>query len=192
MWELDYKESWELKNWCFWTVLESPLDFKEIQPVNPKGNQSWIFIGRTDAEPPILCDVSPPDVKNWLTGKNPDAGKDWWQEEKRATEDEMVGRHHRLSGHEFEQAPGVGNGVRSLVCWSPQSRKESDMTEQLNWSSPLNWDYLAYVGEAESLGCWRTAGENWSPVTAQCWAWGGSCRLWLYFQCRFCCEIGQN
>ena len=106
MWELDYKESGVLKNWCFWIVVldktpESPLDCKEIQRVNPKRNQSWIFIGRTDAEAetPILW---PPDVKNWLTGKNPDAKKDLRQEEKGMTEDEMVGWHHRLNGHEFE------------------------------------------------------------------------------------------
>ena len=112
MWELDYKESWVLKNWCFWTVvldktLESPLDCKEIQSVHPKGNQSWVFVGRTDAEAetPILW---PPDAKNWLIGKDPDAGKDWRQE-KGTTEDEMVGRHHRLNGHEFEQTPGVGD-----------------------------------------------------------------------------------
>ena len=106
MWELDYKESWVLKNWCFWTVVlektvESLLDCKEIQPVHPKGDQSWIFIGRTDAEPeaPILW---PLDVKNWLIWKDPDTGKDWRQEEKGTTEDEMVGWHHRLNGHEFE------------------------------------------------------------------------------------------
>ena len=105
MWELDYKASWAPKNWCFWTVvlektLESPLDCKEIQPVHPKGGQSWVFIGRTDAkaETPILW---PPDVKNWLTGKNPDVGKDWRQEEKGTTEDKMVGWHHWLNGHEF-------------------------------------------------------------------------------------------
>ena len=108
MWELDYKESWTLKNWCFWTVvlektLESLLYFKEIKQVNPKGNQSSTFIGRTDAEAPILW---PPDAKNWLIGKDPDAGKDWRQEEKGMTEDEIVGWHHRLDGHEFEQAPG--------------------------------------------------------------------------------------
>ena len=106
MWELDYKESWAPKNWCFWTVvlektLESPLDSKEIQPVNPKGNQPWIFIGRTDAEAPVLW---PPDAKNWHIGKDPDAGKDWRQEEKWTIEDEMVGWHHWLSGREFEQA----------------------------------------------------------------------------------------
>ena len=106
MWELDYKDSWEIKHWCFWTVvlektLESPLDCKEIQPVHPKGNQSWIFIGRTDAEAetPILW---LPDVKNWFIGKDSDAGKDWRWEEKGMTKDEMVGLHHRLNGQEFE------------------------------------------------------------------------------------------
>ena len=106
MWELDYKESWAQKNWCFWTVvlekiLESPLDCKEIQPVHPKGNQSWMYTGRTDAETeaPILW---PPNSKNQFTGKHPDAGKDWRQEEKGMTEDETVGWHHRLHGHEFE------------------------------------------------------------------------------------------
>ena len=106
MWELDYKESWELKKWCFWTemlekTLESPSDSKEIQLVHPKGNQSWIFIGRTDAEAetPILW---PPDSKNWLIWKDPHAGKDWRLEEKGTTEDEMVGWHHELNGHEFE------------------------------------------------------------------------------------------
>ena len=111
MWELDLKESWALKNWCFWTVvlektLESPLDCKETQPVNPKGNQSWIFIGRTDVEveAPIL---GPPDVKNWLIGKDPDSGKDWGQEEKGTTEHEMVGWHHRLNVHEFCKFQGL-------------------------------------------------------------------------------------
>ena len=106
MWQLDCEESWALKNWCFWTVvlektLESPLDCKEIKPVHPKGDQFWIFIGRTDveAESPILW---APDVKNWLIGKDPDAGKDWRLEEKGTAEDEMVGWHHWLNGHEFE------------------------------------------------------------------------------------------
>ena len=123
MWELDCKESWVLKNWHFWTVvlektLESPLDSKEIQPVNPKRNQSWVFIGRTEAEAeaPILW---PPDAKNWFIGKDPDAGKDWRWEEKGTTEDEMVEWFHRLNGHEFEQALGVGDGEGSLVCCSP-------------------------------------------------------------------------
>ena len=135
MWELDSKDSWAQKNWCFWTVvlektLESPLDCTEIKPVNPKGNQSWIFIGRTDDETPILW---PPDAKNWLTGKDTDAGKDWRQE-KGTTEDEMVRWHHWLDGHEFEQVSGVGDGQRSLACCSPWGNKESDATEQLNWT----------------------------------------------------------
>ena len=131
-----YKESWAPKNWCFWTVmlektLESSLDCKEIQPVHPKGNQSWLFIGRTDAEaeaPTLWL----PDVKNGLIGKDPDAGKDWRQEEVGMTEDEMVGWHHWLNGHEFEQAPGVGDGQGSLACCSPWGHKESDTTELLN------------------------------------------------------------
>ena len=101
MWELDHKEGWALKNWCFWTVvlektLESPLECKQIKPVNPKGNQLWIFIGRTDAEALILW---PPDAKSWLIGKDPDAGKDWWREEKGTTEDETVGWHHGQNGY---------------------------------------------------------------------------------------------
>ena len=140
MWELDYKESWALKNWCFWTVvlektLESPLDCKEIQPVHSKENQSWIFNGRTcaEAETPILW---PPDMKNWLIWKDPDAGRDWRREEKGTTEDEMFGWHHQHLGPEFEYAPGVGGGQGSLTCHSPWDHKESDMTEQVNW---LNW-----------------------------------------------------
>ena len=136
MWELNYKESWAPKNWCFWTVvlektLESPLDCKEIKPVHPKGNQSWIFIGRTDAkaETPILW---PLDKKNWLTRKDADAGKDWRQEEKGTMEDEMVGWHHRLNGRGFGWTLGVGDGQGSLVCCSPWCHKESDSNEQLN------------------------------------------------------------
>ena len=123
MWDLDSKENWVPKNWCFWTVvlektLENPLDCKEIKPVHPKGNQSWIFIGRTDAEAetPILW---PADAKNWLIGKDPNAGKNWRQEENVMTEDEMIGWHHQLNGRESEQAPGVGDGQRSLACCSP-------------------------------------------------------------------------
>ena len=116
-------------------TLESPLDWKEIKPVNPKGNQPWTFVGRIDAEAPILC---PPDAKNWLIGKDPDDGKDWRQEEKEMTEDEMVGWHHRLDAHEFEQALGVGDGQGSLVCCSPRGYKESDMTEWLNCTE-LKW-----------------------------------------------------
>ena len=122
MWELDCKESWALKNWCFWPVvlektLESPLDYKEIQPINPTGNQPWIFIGSIDAEAEALI-LWPSDVKNWLIRKDPDAGKGLRQKEKGMTEDEMVGSH-RLNGCEFEQTPGDGEGQGSLVCWSP-------------------------------------------------------------------------
>ena len=138
MWELDHKENWVPKNWCFWTVvlektLESPLDLKEIQPVHPKGNQSWIFIGRTDAgaETPILW---PPDAKNWLVGKDSDAGKDWRQEKQGTPKDEMVGWHLQLYGHEFEQVLRTGGGQRSLEYSSPWDCKELDITEQLNWT----------------------------------------------------------
>ena len=142
MWEFDYKESWVLMYWCFWTVvlektLESPLDCKEIQPVHPKGDQSWVRIGRTDveAETPILW---PPDVKRWLIWKDSDAGKDWGQEEKGTTEDEMAGWHHRLDGHGFVWTPGVGDGQGGLECCDSWGRKESDTTEWLNWTE-LNW-----------------------------------------------------
>ena len=144
MWELDYKESWTLKNLCFWAVvlektLESPLDWKEIQPVHPKWDQSWVFIGRADveAETPIFW---PPDVKSWLIWKDSDAGKDWWQEEKGMTEDEMVGWHHRLNGHEFEWAPGVGDGQGGLAgcgSWGHiESEWLSDWTELSQFVSP--------------------------------------------------------
>ena len=129
---LDHKEGWAPKNWWFWIVvlektLASPLDSKKIKPVNPKGNQSWIFIGRTDAQAqaPILW---PPDAKSQLTGKDPDARKDWRQKEKGATGDETVGWHHRLNVHEFEQTLGDGEGQRSLVCCSPWGHKELDTT----------------------------------------------------------------
>ena len=137
MWELDYKENWATKNWCFWTVvlektLKSPLDCKEIQPVHPKGYQSWMFIGRTDveAETPILW---PAHVKSWLIGKDSDAGRDWGQEEKGTTEDEMAGWHHRLDGREFEWTLGVGDGQGGLACCNSWGYKESDTTERLNW-----------------------------------------------------------
>ena len=148
MWELDYEESWVLKNWCFWTmVLEktlSPLDCKEIHPVHPKGDQSWVFIGRTDAEAetPIIW---PPHAKSWLIGKDPNAGRDWGQEEKGATEDEMAGWHLQLYGHEFEQTPGVGDGQGGLACCSSWGRKESDMTERLNWTECLTLKMCRYI-----------------------------------------------
>ena len=138
MWELDCEESWAPKNWCFWTVvlektLESPLDCKEIQPVHPKGDQSWVFTGRTDAEAetPILW---PPHGKSWPIGKDPDAGRDWELEEKGMTENEMVGWHLQLDGHEFCWTPGVGDGQGGLACCSSWGRKESDTTEWLNWT----------------------------------------------------------
>ena len=142
-----------MRNWCFWTVvlektLESSLDSREIKPVNPKGNQSWIFIGRTDAEAeaPILW---PPDVKSRFTGKNPDAGKGWRWEEKVTTEDQMVGWYHRLDAHESELPPGVDDRQGSLVCCSPWGHKESDMTEQLYWAS-FYWDFPGDASGKES------------------------------------------
>ena len=135
-------ESWALKNWCFWTVvlentLESPFDCKEIQPVHPKGDQSWVYIGKTDveAESPILW---PPDAKSWLIWKDPDAGKDWGQEEKGTTEDEMVGWHHQLDGRGFGWTPGVGNGQGGLACCGSWGHKVSDSSERLKWNE-LNW-----------------------------------------------------
>ena len=123
---------------------ESPLDYKEIQPVHPKGNQSWIFIGRTDAEveTPILW---PPDVKNWLIWKDPDAGKGWGQEAKGMTEDEMAGWHHRLDGREFEWTLGVGDGQGGLVCCSSGGLKESDTTDRLNWTECTHRSKVFFV-----------------------------------------------
>ena len=148
MWELDYKESWVPKNWCFSGVvlektLESPLDCKEIQPVHPKRDQSWVFIGRTDVEieTPILWQ---PDVKSWLIGKDPDAGRDWGQEEKGTTEDEMVGWHHQLNGHEFGWTLGVGDGQGGLVCCISQVCKKLDRTERLNWTDECFLESLTY------------------------------------------------
>ena len=138
MWELDYEESWAPKNWCFWTAVlektpERPLDCKEIQPVHPKGDQSWVFIGRTDveAEAPIIW---PPHVKSWLIGKDSEAGRDWGQEEKGTTEDEMAGWHHQLNRHEFGWTLGVGDGQGGLACYDSWSRKELDTIERLNWT----------------------------------------------------------
>ena len=136
MWKLDHQRIYAFES-VLEKTLESPLDCKEIKPVNPKGNQPWIFMGRTDAEAeaPILW---PPDEKNWLIGEDPDAGKDWGQEEKGTTEDEMVGWHHWFNGHGFEQTLGDGEGQRSLVCCSPWGCKESDMTEWVNNNNDSN------------------------------------------------------
>ena len=179
MWELDHKESWALKNWCVWCwrrLFESSLDCKKIQSVHPKGNQSWIFNGRTnaEAETPILW---PPDMKSWLIRKDRDAGKDWRQEEKGVTENEMVGWHHWLNGHEFEQTPGDSDGQGSLACCSPQGCKESDTTEdwtELNcpgcpgWVWSNRWKGLRKGAEAlpkERAHMWTAAwaGGQGSP-----------------------------
>ena len=174
MQEFNHKEVWVPKDWCFQTVvlektLESPLDSKEIKPVNPKGNKAWILIGRTDAvvEAPILW---PPGVKYRLIGKDPDAGKDWGQEEKGMTEDEMVEWLHRLNGHEFEQTLGDSGGQEILACCSPWDRKELGMTEQLN-SKNLTcrqrfWQIrkLEWVGVPENFmeqsSTWTSAGKR--------------------------------
>ena len=158
---IGHKESWALKNWCYSTVvlantLESPLDCKEIQPVHPKGDPSWVFIGRTDveAETPVLW---PPHVKSWFTGKDSDAGRDWEQEEKGTTEDEMAGWHHWLNGREFEWTPGVGDGPGGLACCNSWGHKESDTTEQLNWTeltfSGLEWKLTFSCPEATAGTC---------------------------------------
>ena len=171
MWEMDYKESWAQKNWCFWTVvlektLESPLDCKEIQPVHPKGDQSLVFIGRTDveAETPILW---PPDVKSWLIWKDPDAGKDWGQKQKGTTENEMVGWHHWLNGHGFGWTPGVGDGQGGLVCCGSWGRRVGP-----DWANELNWTILfSSLLFVFGLALW----EMW-------WYWWDFCLLQL---CKF-------
>ena len=164
MWELDCEESWAPKNWCFWTVvlektLESPLDCKEIQPVHPKGDQSWVFIGRPDAEAesPILW---PPDMKSWLIGKDPDAGKNWQQEEKGTTEDEMAGWHHGLHGRQSEWTLGVGDGQGGLAFCDSWGIKELDMPEWLNWTElkmlllsqlKSSWGQILTDGSVDSI-----------------------------------------
>ena len=155
-WELDHKESWVQKSLCFWAVvlektLESPFECKEIQPVNPEGNQPWMFIVKTDAkaETPILW---LPDTKNWFIGKDPDAGKGWRQEEKVTTDDEMVGWHHQLDGYEFGQALRViGDGQGTLACCSPWGCKDSDTTEQLNWTDIWFTLLVSGIQQSESV-----------------------------------------
>ena len=172
MWELDCEEGWVPKNWCFWTVvlektLESPLDCKEIQPVHPKGDQSWVFIGVTDAkaETPILW---PPHAKSCLIGKDSDAGRDWGQEEKGMTGDEMTGWHHWLGGHEFEWTLGDGDGQGGLSCSSPWDHKELDTTERLNdWTEV--WTESGLVPVATSPYPWilsKSHLTNINPVVA--------------------------
>ena len=181
MWELDYKESWAPKNWSFWTVvlektLESPLDSKEIQLVHPKGNKSSIFIGRTDveAEAPILW---PPDGKSWLIGKDPEAGRDWRQEEKGTTEDEMVGCHHWLDGYEFEQAPelvmdretwwAAVHGIAKTWTWP------RDWTEVICEGDCQQW-VISFRGFPVGLVCEESAcnaGEMPAMQKKQVWSW---------------------
>ena len=165
-------ESWTIKEaehrridafelWC-WRILESPLDCKEIQPVHPKGDQSWVFIGGTDveAETPIL---QPPDAESWLIGKDPDAGKDWGQEEKGTTEDEMVGWHHRLNGHGFGWTPGVGDGQGGLACCGSWGHKQLDTTERLNWTKLMGQNLLN-INLSSICG---VGGEDLSPQSRQ-------------------------
>ena len=171
MWELDYKESWAPKNWWFWTVvlektLESPLDCKEIQPVHPKGDQSWVFIGRTDVEAETSV-LWPPDAKSWLTGKDPDAGRDWGQEEEGTTEDEMAGWHHRLNWHEFGWTPGIGDGLGSpgMLLSMGSQRVGHDWVTELNWTE--KWD--GTVGPVQY--CFLFACE-YVTIKLPKWSWG--------------------
>ena len=154
MWELGCEESWASKNWCFWTVvlektLEGPLDCK-IQPVHSKGDQSLVFIGRTDAkaETPIIW---PPHAKSWLIGKGFDAGRDWGQEEKGTTEDEMAGWHHGLDGHEFEWTPGVGDGQGGVLRFMGSQRVGHDWATELNWTE-YEWRKWRFDREDKGLG----------------------------------------
>ena len=154
MWELDREESWVPKNWCFWTVvlektLESPKDCEEIQPVHPKGYQSWVLFGKTDAEAETPKPW-PPDVRSWLIWEDPDAGKDWGQEEKGTTEDKMVGWHHQLNGgHGFAWTPGVGDGQGGLACCGSWGRRKSDTTEQLSNTFLIN----SYTPALQPMDC---------------------------------------
>ena len=161
--ECDCEESWALKNWCFWAVvlkktLESSLDCKEIQPVHSEGDQPWDFFGRNDAkaETPVLW---PRDVKSWLIGKDSDAGRDWGQEEKGTTEDEMAGWHHRLDGPKSEWTPGVGDGQGGLACCDSWGRKESDTTERLKWTEECG--FLVQKSFHERLGSKVLHKEIW-------------------------------
>ena len=167
MWELDCEEGWAPKNWCFWTVvlektLESPSECKDIQPVHSKGDQPWDFFGRNDAkaETPVLW---PPRAKSWLTGKDSDAGRDWGQEEKGTTEDEMAGWHHWLDGRESEWTPGDGDGQGGLACCNSWGRKESDTTERLNWTELNLYPWLPWWlnGKESACQCRRHGFHPW-------------------------------
>ena len=179
MWQLDHKEDWVLKNWCFWIVvlgktLKSPLDSKEIKPVNPKGNQSWIFIGSTDAEAetPVLW---PPEAKSWFIRKDPNAVKTE-DKRRRGTEDEMVGWHHPLNGYEFEQIPGDSEGQGSLACCSPWGCKECNMTEGLNNNNSLVYGpALTSVYDYWTNHSFDYTDLCWQNAVGHC----GSGHLWL-------------
>ena len=178
MWELDCEEGWAPKNWCFWTVvlektLKSLLDCKEMQSVHSEGDQPWDFFGRNDAkaEAPV---VWPPHAKSWLTGKDFDAGRDWGQEEKGTTEDEMAGWHHGLNGHESEWTPGVGDGQGGLACCDSWGPKESDMTERLNWTDSVY--HTIYMNKPRlrpaDIGVWEIHAQCCVPL-----------RFWDHFSC---------
>ena len=163
MWELDYKKMLITQElillYCgVGKTCESPLDYKQIQSAHPKGNQSWIFIGRTDVKLKLI--LWPLDAKNCLIWKDPYAGKDWRWEEKGTTGDEMVGWHHQLNGHEFEQAPGASDGQGGLACHSPWGCKESDVTEQLNWS---DWYLPQSLSPLYTVDCSEQRAEEWFP-----------------------------
>ena len=163
MWALDCEEGWVPKNWCFWTVVlektvESPLDCKEIQPVYSKGDQSWMFFGRTDAKAETLI-LWPAHAKSWVIGKDSDAGRDWEQEEKGITEDEMVGWHHWHNGHEFGWTLGIGDGQGGQVCCGSWGLKESDMTERLNWTE-LNVTPGVFIKGKWMDVCYMERGEE--------------------------------
>ena len=173
---MDCEESWALKNWCFWTVvlektLESPLDCKEIQPIHPKGDQSWVFIGRTDAEAETRI-LWPPHAKSWLIGKDSDAGRDWEQEEKGTTEDEMAGWHHRLDGRESQWTPGVGDGQRGLACCSSWGCRESDTTERLWVNSGSLWWTEAWRAAIHGVAKSQTRLSDWTEL---------NCGFYLHF-----------
>ena len=171
MWELDHKECWVLKNWCFWTVvlektLESPLDCKEIQPVHSEGDQPWVFFGGNDAkaETPVLW---PPHAKSWLIGKDSDAGKDWGQEEKGMTEDEMTGWHHRLDEHEFEWTPGAGDGQGGLACCDSWGHRVGH-----DWVTELNWRlHFWYHWFCRSVAVFATGKESKFTFQVQLYEW---------------------
>ena len=177
IWELDCEESWVLKNWCFWPVvlektLESPLDCKEIQPVPSKGDQSWVFFGRTDveAETPILW---PPHVKSWLIGKDSDAGRNWGQEKKGMTEDEMAGWHHRLNADESEWTLGVGDGQAGLACCMGSQRVGHDWVTELNWLAKRSVDKAVCMSLHIISPCFSSGwpSHNFSSVQLSIHVW---------------------